>query len=93
METNSIAERSHHPYSPSTLPMLEACPSFEGRQSAVQHPRTIIGTLSHAAIETGEDNPELTDEDADKVAECIDFYDEPKCVELCPIDCIEHLTN
>ena len=60
--------------------MLEACPSFEGRQSAVQHPRTIIGTLSHAAIETGEDNPELTDEDADKVAECIDFYDERKAV-------------
>ena len=26
--------------------------------------------------------------DANTCVECVEYYDEPKCVELCPIDCI-----
>lgn len=75
-----VAERVHHPYSPSTLQNLEACPAWEGTQSAVPHPRTVIGTISHGVTETGEDDHRLSDEDADKVAECIDFYESRKQV-------------
>ncbi|HEX3229733.1 MAG TPA: 4Fe-4S binding protein [Pyrinomonadaceae bacterium] len=42
------------------------------------------------SVHVGEDTYEI---DANTCVECVDFYDEPKCVELCPIDCIEHLTN
>jgi ferredoxin len=31
--------------------------------------------------------------DPNTCVECVDFFDTPKCVELCPIDCIIHLTN
>lgn len=71
-------ERPHHDYSPSTLQSLEACPCYQSKQSDVPHPRTVIGTLSHNVTETGEDNAELSDEDADKVAECIDFFEQRK---------------
>jgi ferredoxin len=26
--------------------------------------------------------------DPDKCTECVGFYDEPQCVEVCPVDCI-----
>lgn len=68
-------QRPHHPYGPSTLQSIEACPCYQSKQSETPHPRTIIGTLSHGVTETGEDNPLLTDEDVDKAAECIDFYE------------------
>jgi ferredoxin len=29
--------------------------------------------------------------DASTCVECVDYYDTPKCVELCPIDCIVQL--
>ena len=29
--------------------------------------------------------------DANTCVECVDHYDAPKCVELCPIDCIVQL--
>lgn len=70
--------KPHHDYSPSTLQSLEACPCYQGKQSDTPHPRTVIGTLSHEAIETGEDNARLADEDIEKVAECIDFYERRK---------------
>lgn len=71
-------ERAHHDYSPSTLQSLEACPNYQSRQSATPHPRTVIGTISHDVAETGEDDNRLTDEDAEKIAECIDFYERRK---------------
>lgn len=71
-------ERVHHDYSPSTLQSLEACPCWIGKQSENPHPRTVIGTLSHTVTETGEDDPKLADEDIEKVAECIDFFESRK---------------
>lgn len=71
-------QRPHHDYSPSTLQSLEACPCWQGKQSDTPHPRTVIGQISHGVTETGEDDPRLTDEDTDKVAECIDFYEQRK---------------
>lgn len=73
--TWAIAERVHHPYSPSTLQSLEACPCYEGKQSAKPHPRTIIGTIAHGVVETGEDNAQLDDDDMSHAADCIDFYE------------------
>ncbi len=74
----AMQERAHHPFSPSTLQSREACPCWSGKQSLKPHPRTIIGTLSHAVTETGEDNEELGDEDIEKVAECMDFFESRK---------------
>jgi hypothetical protein len=71
-------ERPHHDYSPSTLQSLEACPCYQSKQSDTPHPRTVIGKISHGVTETGEDNPELTDGDAEKVAECVDFFERRK---------------
>jgi ferredoxin len=28
--------------------------------------------------------------DPDRCTECVGFYDEPQCVEVCPVDCIPH---
>src|SRR6266581_7853883 len=73
-----IAERPHHPYSPSSLQSLEACPHYKSRDS--KHIRTIAGTLAHKATETREDNDELSDDDALHVAACLDFYDKRKAI-------------
>jgi len=75
--TATVAEeRVHHPYSPSTLQSLEACPCYQSRPS--QHVRTIIGTLAHKATETRVDDAQLDDDDASAVAQCLDFYDRRK---------------
>ncbi|MFP4370156.1 MAG: 4Fe-4S binding protein [Candidatus Kapaibacterium sp.] len=29
--------------------------------------------------------------DADKCVECEGYFDEPQCVEVCPVDCVEKL--
>lgn len=71
--TAEVEERVHHPYSPSTLQSLEACPCYKSRPST--HIRTIIGTISHKVTETREDDNRLDDEDALAAAECLDFYD------------------
>lgn len=65
--------RAHHPYSPSSLQSVEACPCFKSRES--KHLRTIIGTISHKVTETREDDNRLDDDDAAAAAECLDFYD------------------
>ena len=72
----SPAERAHHPYSPSTLGMLEACPCYKGRDSV--HARTIAGTIAHGAAESGRDDNRLSDEDAVAVAEALDFVESRK---------------
>jgi len=66
-------ERVHHPYSPSTLGCLEACPCYEGYQSKTPHERTIAGARAHDAVESGVDDARLSDEDAVAAAECLDF--------------------
>lgn len=71
-------ERSHHAYGPSTLQSTEACSNYQSRQSKTPHPRTVIGTIAHNSAETGEDDNRLTDDDAEHVAACIDFYEERK---------------
>lgn len=72
------AERPHHPYGPSTLSSLRACPSFEGNQSETPHFRTVIGQKGHAVIETGVDDATLSDEDAALAVQCMEFYAEQK---------------
>ncbi|GMT42010.1 MAG: 4Fe-4S ferredoxin [bacterium] len=39
----------------------------------------------NSAITEGED---LYDIDVSKCTECIGHYDEPQCIEVCPVDCI-----
>ena len=73
-----IAERKHHPFSPSWLQNGEACPAYQGRQDGPVHERTTAGTKSHGVTETREDDNELSDEDAVAAAECLDFYDRRK---------------
>lgn len=69
-------ERIHHPYSPSTLGNREACPCYEGQQSATPHERTTAGTRAHNVVETGEDDNKLGDDDAIAAAECLDFVNQ-----------------
>jgi hypothetical protein len=68
-----VEAREHHPYSPSTLQSLEACPCYQSVQS--EHVRTIAGAIAHGATESRADDLRLDDEDAAAVAECLDFYD------------------
>lgn len=77
-KTPATEERPHHPYSPSSLANLEACPDFLGRDSKAV--RGIIGTIAHKATETQEDDSRLDDDDAAAVAECLDFVEERRQV-------------
>lgn len=74
--TPNAEERVHHPYSPSQLQSLEACPCYVGRDS--KHARTIAGTLAHKVVETREDDDRLSDEDAASAASCVDFIETRK---------------
>lgn len=65
-------ERIHHAFSPSTLQMLEVCPNYQSAQS--DSPAARAGTLQHAVTESGQDNAELTDEQAERAAEAMAFY-------------------
>lgn len=69
----AVEQRVHHPYSPSTLEMLEACSCWRSKTST--NARAIAGTLGHKVIETGEDDSRLSDEDAVAAAECLDFVE------------------
>jgi len=66
-------ERAHHPYSPSSLESLEACPCFINRQSKTPHERTIAGTKAHAVVDSKTDDATLSDEDAENAAACLDL--------------------
>lgn len=78
--TSSTEERPHHPFSPSTLQYREACPCWTQRVTKVLHRRTIAGTRSHNVIDSGEDDPLISDEDAVAVAECLDFVDKRRAL-------------
>lgn len=69
-------ERKHHPFSPSSLQALEACPNYQSRDSDNEAAR--IGTLQHAAAETGQDNNELSDEQAANSAAAMEFVAQHK---------------
>ena len=71
----ATTERRHHAYSPSSLEMLEACPSFINRQSAKLHERTVAGTKAHAVADSRTDDATLSDEDAEAVADCLDLVE------------------
>lgn len=80
-DTNATVElgsndRPHHPFSPSKLQSLEACPCFKGRDGTNEAAQR--GTLQHKATETREDIAALDDTEAAAVAECIDFIDQRK---------------
>src|SRR6267142_3971383 len=66
--------RTHHPYSPSKLQYLEACPCYENRES--NHERTLAGTIAHGVAESGKDDNRLGDDDAAAAAECLDFVEQ-----------------
>lgn len=74
METersNEAETRSHHPFSPSQLSSLEYCPCYNSRAS--DNYKASRGTLQHEVVETGEDNPELFDDEAEAAAECLEL--------------------
>jgi len=68
-------ERKHHPLGPSSLQSIEACPIYQGKQDPVPHERTVAGTRAHDVAETREDDHRLSDEDAEAVADCLDFFE------------------
>lgn len=67
------AERPHHPRSPSSLQMREACPRFEPENNETEASKA--GTLQHDAFESG-DYSRLTDEQNDAVILCRQYVDE-----------------
>jgi len=70
--------RAHHPYSPSTLQSIEACPLFRSRQNVKEHERTTAGTRAHNSADSETDDERLSDDDAAAVAECLDYVDKLK---------------
>lgn len=69
-------DRKHHPYGPSKLQNLEACPHYESLNSNSEAAR--LGTLQHTVTETGQDDLSLSDEEAAAAVECIEFFEEKK---------------
>lgn len=63
--------RVHHPFSPSKLQSLEACPCYEGTNTDSEASRA--GTRQHDAVEAAEDNAVLEDHQAIAVAQCVAF--------------------
>lgn len=53
--------------------MLEACSCWKSKSEANE--RATAGTLGHKVVETGEDDPSLSDYDAAAAAECLDFVE------------------
>lgn len=67
-------ERKHHPYSPSKLQCLEACPVYESRQSINE--ASLMGTAQHNLADTGVDDPTIPDFRAEAAAECVLYTEE-----------------
>jgi hypothetical protein len=65
--------RVHHPYSPSKLQALEACPKYESRSGDSAASRA--GTIQHDAVDGESDNARMTDNQALAVAECLAYAD------------------
>lgn len=71
-------ERKHHPFSPSQLQALEACPSYQ--TVGLYNEKARLGTLQHTAAETGEDNDEFSDEQAAAVSAAILFVNTQRTI-------------
>lgn len=71
------SERKHHPFSPSKLQYLEACPGFLS-QSSEDNEASLAGTLQHTAVEESLhlDDPRLTDDHAEAVVLCKRYREE-----------------
>lgn len=69
-------ERIHHPYSPSKLQSLESCPKYSSSFNTSEAAE--MGTLQHAAAETGEDDPLMPDEKALGVVTAMEFLEARK---------------
>lgn len=69
-------ERYHHPYSPSQLNSIEACPCYRSKES--HHERTVAGSIAHESAEKKVIDARLSDEDSEAVAESIDFTEARK---------------
>lgn len=73
-------DRLHHRYSPSSLQAREACPKYANSFNASE--AATIGTKQHSVAETGEDDPELSDEKAFGVATSLQFLSERRALHL-----------
>lgn len=71
-----MSERKHHPYGPSKLQNLEACPCWGSIDGDSEKAR--LGTLQHNVVETGQDNLTLSDDEASAAAQCLDFFEQKK---------------
>lgn len=67
-------ERKHHPFSPSKLQALEACPGYSSKSNS-DNAASLAGTLQHSAVEEGIslDDPSLSDEHAEAVLACKNY--------------------
>lgn len=71
-----VAERAHHPYSPSKLQYLEVSPCYCSDEKKVSQ-KSLDGTAQHDAAEehVNIDDPALTDTQAGAVAMCKSYRD------------------
>ena len=69
-------DRKHHPFGPSKLQNLEACPHWASLNSDSEKAR--LGTLQHNVVETGQDDLSLSDDESAAAAECIEFFEMKK---------------
>jgi hypothetical protein len=65
--------RVHHPFSPSKLQALEACPKYESHSTDSAASRA--GTIQHDAVDGESDSAHMTDNQALAVAECLAYAD------------------
>jgi hypothetical protein len=59
MNTEQETKRVHHPYSPSKLQCLEACPCYESTNN--ENEASATGTKQHGVVESGIDDASLPD--------------------------------
>ena len=65
--------RVHHPFSPSKLQALEACPCYESHNN--ESAASLAGTRQHNAVDTATDDLALEDNEALAVAQCLAYAD------------------
>lgn len=68
-----MGERIHHPYSPSKLQLLEACPKLQSIH--LESEAAVIGTMQHDVADSGIDDARLPDYKAMAAVECMKFAD------------------
>lgn len=73
MQKPESNDRVHHPYSPSKLQCLEACPKYQSTQSDSE--AALTGTMQHDVADSGIDDARLPDYKAMAAVECMKFCD------------------